>query len=92
MLIHEAAEQTGTPSQTISFAGAVKTILAFSTALAAADKSEREDMRHAMLDRIASQRNHHPPGRVEPRLVKRDRRRFGSLKISRAQARIDCLT
>jgi hypothetical protein len=92
MLIHEAAEQTGTPSQTISFAGAVKTILAFSTALAAADKSEREDMRHAMLDRIASQRNHHPPGRAEPRLVKRDRRRFGSLKISRAQARIDCLT
>ena len=92
MLIHEAAEQTDTPSQAISFAGAVKTILVFSATLAAADNSEREDIRYAMLNRIACQRNHHPPGRVEPRLVKRDLHRYGSLKIPRAQARIECLT
>jgi hypothetical protein len=92
MLIHEAAEQTDTPSQTISFSGAVKTILAFSSTLAAVDKSEREDVRRAMLNHIACQKNHHPPGRVEPRLVKRDLHRYGSLKISRAQARMDCLT
>ena len=55
-------------------------------------KSERQDIRQAMLNRIACQKKHHPPGRVEPRLVKRDRRRFGALKISRAQARIECLT
>jgi len=92
LLIHQAARQTDTPSQNISFAGAVKTMLSFSPTLAAADKSEQDDIRRVMLDRIASQRDHHPPGRVESRLIKRDLHRYGSLRTSRAQARIDRLT
>ena len=40
-LIHQAAHQTDTPADRISFAGAVQTVLAFSTALRHADPAPR---------------------------------------------------
>ena len=86
-VIHQAAKRTKTPADRISFAGAIKTILAFSSRLQAAEGSARIRLYHRMLDHLARNTNLHRPGRVEPRLVKRDRRRYGFLKIPRQQAR-----
>ena len=86
-VIHQAAKRTETPADRISFAGAIKTILAFSSRLQVAEGSTRARLYNRMLDHVASNTNLYRPGRVEPRLVKRDRRRYGFLKIPRQQAR-----
>ena len=91
-LIHMAAEQTDTPSENISFAAAAKTILAFSHELARAKWRRRHAMFAAMLRNIARHTNHHPFGRVEPRMVKRDPVRYQFLRIPRDKARLKCLT
>ena len=91
-LIHEAAERSGTPAGDISFAGAVKVAVAFSQTLPLAPASQRAALREKMLELIARQVNHHPFGRVEPRKVKRDKRRYPYLKEPRAVARKKCLT
>ena len=91
-LIHLAADQTDTPAEDISFAGAAKTILAFSHELAHARGHRRRNLFYAMLRHIARQTNHHPFGRSEPRLVKRDPVRYGILRITRDKARLKCLT
>jgi hypothetical protein len=92
MLIHEAAERAGVPAGDISFAGAVKIAVAFSQSLALSPACDVPALREKMLDLIARQLNHHPFGRVEPRKVKRDRRRYPYLKEPRAVARQKCLT
>lgn len=92
MLIHEAAERSGTAAGDISFAGAVKVAVAFSKTLPFASGSARKVLREKMLDLIARQVNRHPFNRVEPRKVKRDRRRYPYLKEPRAVARDRCLT
>jgi hypothetical protein len=86
-VIHHAAKRTKTPVDRISFAGTIKTILAFSSRLRTTDGSARIEIYHRMLDHVASNTNLYRPGRVEPRLVKRERRRYGFLKIPRQQAR-----
>jgi hypothetical protein len=86
-VIHQAAKRTKTPADRISFAGAIKAVLAFSSRLQAAEGSARVRLYNRMLDHVATNTNPHRPGRVEPRLVKRDRRRYGFLKIPRQQAR-----
>ena len=91
-LIHQAAEQTDTPADRISFSGAIKTVLAFSAMLRFVSPSKRRQLYIQMLRHIASRRNHHPFNRVEPRLVKRDRRRYAFLQTTRAKARKECLT
>jgi hypothetical protein len=91
-LIHLAAQHNRTPSETISFAGAAKTILAFSHELAHAHGKHRRDLFDAMLRHIARQTNHHPRHRVEPRLIKRDPVRYGILRTNRQDARLKCLT
>lgn len=91
-LIHQAAEQTDTQADRISFSGAVKTVLAFSTTLRLADPDKRPQLYAQMLHHIASNINHHPFNRIEPRLVKRERRRYALLKTTRTKARKKCLT
>ena len=91
-LIHEAAVKNNVPARDISFACAVKIAVAFSQTLPLTAPSQRPALREKMLNLIAAQRNHHPFGRVEPRKVKRDRRRYSYLKESRAVARKKCLT
>jgi len=86
-VIHQAAKRTETPADRISFAGAIKTILAFSSRLQTTEGAARIRLYNRMLDHVASNTNLYRPGRVEPRLVKRDSRRFGFLKIPRQQAR-----
>ena len=92
MLIHEAAESSGVEAGDISFACAVKVAVAFSQALGLVSASQRPALREKMMKMIASQVNHHPFDRVEPRMVKRDRRRYPYLKEPRAVARARCLT
>jgi hypothetical protein len=86
-LILEAVEGADIPVERISFAGAVQTVLAFSPYLRAAGPSQRADLYRRMLQRIARHRNPCRPGRHEPRMVKRDRKRYPTLKTSRQEAR-----
>lgn len=86
-LIHQAAQETETPADRISFAGAIQTILAYSTTLRGAPAEQRPVIYNQMLHNIARQTNPHRPGRIEPRLIKRQRKRYGFLKVSREEAR-----
>jgi len=91
-LIHQAARQTRTPSDRISFTGAVQTVLAFSTALRHADPARRRLLYAHMLRQIARRHNPYRPGRTEPRLIKRDPVRYDYLRIPRDEARQKCLS
>ena len=88
-VIHQAAGQTHTAAGRISFAGAIQTILAYSTTLRHASATTRRDIYYQMLANIGRQTNPHRPGRIEPRLIKRQRKRYGFLKLSRQEARKD---
>lgn len=91
-LIHQAVTGTRTPARRVSFAGAVKSVLAFSPRLRLADDDERPTVYHTLLSVIRKRTIPHRPNRTEPRLVKRDNRRYGYLKTSRAKAREECLS
>ncbi|HUX00708.1 MAG TPA: IS4 family transposase [Phycisphaerae bacterium] len=92
MLIHQSADATLTPAVDISFAGAAKTVVAFSSALRYASPAERPKVYTQMLRHIARQRNHHPFDRVEPRLIKREVARYAYLREPRWKARLKCLS
>jgi len=92
MLIHESAAATDTPVEDISFAGAVKVVLAFSASILHAPRCVRRQLHHKMLLQIARQTNHHPFGRVEPRLIKRCPVRYCYLREPRWRARLKCLS
>lgn len=91
-IMHEAAAVTDTPADDISFAGAVKTVLAFSPALRQARGRQRSRIYGQMLRHIARHTNHHPFNRVEPRLIKREPVRFAYLREPRWKARLKCLS
>ena len=91
-VIHQAARQEKVPASRVSFSGAIKYVLAFSTLLRLAPVGHRAAIYWKMLRAIARQSNPHRPDRVEPRLVKRDRRRYGFLKEPRHVAQRKCLS
>ena len=91
-VIHESADATETPVETISFAGAVKVILAFSASLLYATDRSRCRVYDLMLEQIARRTNHHPPDRIEPRRVKRNPVRYPFLREPRWKARQKCLS
>jgi hypothetical protein len=86
-LIHQAAQRAEVPARRISFAGAIKTILAFSAPLRTSDTPTRVRVYNRMLDHIAHQTHPYRPGRTEPRRVKRDTVRYTFLRIPRHEAR-----
>jgi len=92
MLMHESAQATDTSAEDISFAAAVKTVLAFSSAMLHASRPVRRQLHNKMLLQIARQTNHHPFDRVEPRLIKRDPVRYAYLREPRWKARLKCLS
>ena len=92
MLVHESSQATDTPAQDISFAGAVKTVLAFSFGLGHCTGAVRQRLHQRMLLHIARQTNHHPFDRVEPRLIKREVARYAYLREPRWKARQKCLS
>lgn len=87
-VIHQTAQQTQIHADRISFLGAVRTILAFSLPLQTSNLTERHRVYTAMLRHIASQTNAYRPDRIEPRLIKRQTRKFGFLKLPRDRARL----
>ncbi|MCX5685326.1 MAG: IS4 family transposase [Planctomycetota bacterium] len=91
-LIHQAARQAGTPAARISFTGTVQTVLAFSGALRYTPPAVRPATYRRMLQAIARNVNPCRPGRVEPRLVKRDPVQYCFLTIPRDKARQKCLS
>jgi hypothetical protein len=91
-LMHQAAQTCETPIADISFAGAVKTVLAFSPALCYTTPQRRQELRQNMLRHIARQTNHHPFGRAEPRCLKRNPVRYPYLHEPRWKARLKCLS
>jgi hypothetical protein len=86
-VIHQAAAHAEVEPDRISFAGAVKVILAFSIPLRGLRGVERRHMYARMLDYVAIHINPRRPHRIEPRLVKRELRRYAFLKEPRAIAR-----
>ena len=91
-VIHQAAAQGRTPVGRISFASAIKIVLAYSLPLRIVPPRERQKVYAQMLSDIAHCRNPARPGRVEPRLLKRDGRKYPWLRIPRALAREQCLS
>ena len=89
-VIHQAAKQNEAPPDRISFAGAVKIVLAYSLPLRLAGSAQRQTIYARMLREIARCRNPLRPGRVEPRMVKRNRTYYPHLKIPRVLAREKC--
>jgi len=87
-LIHQTAHHTQRHADRISFLGAVRTVLAFSLQLQTLTPTERLKTHTAMLRHIASQTNAYRPDRIEPRLIKRQTRKFGFLKLPRDKARL----
>ena len=71
----------------ISFAHAVRAIISFSAALSRMPLALVWDVYDAMLVEIASHVNPERPGRIEPRAVRRERKHYPSLRITRAQWR-----
>ena len=86
-LICQAARHAGGSPNRISFAAAVKTVLAFSWCLTTASPHKRASIYQQMLRKIGGQKNPERRGRREPRLIKRDRRRYGALRVARAEAK-----
>jgi hypothetical protein len=91
-LMHQAARQTDTPADRISFARAIGVVEEFAAPLRFCRRSDRPKIYRLMLQRIASHKNPYRPGRVEPRKVKRDRTRYPYLHESRQEARRRCLS
>jgi hypothetical protein len=92
LLIHQAAARCDTPADRISFACAIKIVLACSRWLSLASGTRRAALYDRMLKSIARHTNRHRPGRVEPRLIKRELVRFAYLRTSREKARELCLS
>ena len=91
-VIHQAANQEKVQADRVSFAGAVKLILAFSQPLRLARAPERENLYRRLLERVASAQNRDRPNRVEPRRIKRQTNRYPFLKEPRWKARLKCLS
>jgi len=91
-VMHQAAQQTGTPVDRISFARAIGVIEEYSQSLRYCPRSERKKLYREMLERIASHTNLYRPGRVEPRQIKRDPVRYPHMRKSRHEARQECLS
>jgi hypothetical protein len=86
-VIHQSSQQTGISADRISFLGAVRTILAFSYLLQTPCLFERRKIYSVMLYHISGQTNLYRPDCIEPRLIKRQTRSYGFLKIPRGKAR-----
>jgi hypothetical protein len=71
----------------ISLAHAVRAIISFSAALSCVPLALVWDVYEAMLVEIASHTNPERPGRLEPRVVRREHKHYPSLRMTRTQWR-----
>jgi|CXWL01.1.fsa_nt_gi hypothetical protein len=89
-VIHQAARQHKASPDRISFASAIKMVLAYSMPLRTASTTQHHEVCTQMLAGIARCRNTRRPNRIEPRLIKRDGKKYPWMKIPRALARARC--
>lgn len=87
LLMLQAALQEGVDPLRISFAHTVRTILAFSPVLATAPFCALPLLHRAMLRQIATHLVPARAGRQEPRMIRRERVHYPTLKTTRAQWR-----
>jgi len=83
----EAAIERDVDPQRISFVHAVRAIISFSPALASSGFWRLARIYRAMLIEIASALVPERPGRMEPRMVRREWQHYPSLKMARTQWR-----
>jgi hypothetical protein len=88
LIMLEAALQEGVDPLRIGFAHAIRTILAFSPLLAIAPLASLPRLYRSMLRRIAGHLVRARPGRQEPRMIRRERIHYPTLKTTRAQWRL----
>ena len=86
IMLEAAIEQNVNP-QRISFVHAVRVIIGFSPALASSGFWQLPRIYRAMLTEIASELVPERPGRMEPRMVRREWQHYPSLKKTRTQWR-----
>lgn len=84
----EASIEHKVDPQRISFVGALRAIISFSPALASSSFWLLPRIYRAMLTEIASAIVPERPGRIEPRMVRREWQHYPSMKITRAQWRL----
>jgi len=92
IVIRQAAQQSKVPPDRISFAAAIKMVLAYSLPLKLCRSARRRKIYTRMLCDIARCRNPIRPGRVEPRRLKRTGSPYPPLTIPRRLAREICLS
>ena len=81
----EAAAAHGRDPTTLSFAHALRAILAFAPALATAPAWKLCAIYEAMLLEIAASRVRCRPGRLEPRATRREKKHYPRLRCTRAE-------
>jgi hypothetical protein len=84
-LMLQAADAHDADPLRISFAGAVRTALAFSPHLATAPPWKLPLLQTAMVQQIAQHRLPDRPGRLEPRAVRREKKHYPRLRITRKE-------
>ncbi len=87
-VMHDAAAEAGVPAERISFTDAARIIIAYDPVLRGRRGRTRRALYDCMLAAIAHHTNPRRLGRNEPRLVKRELRRYGFLKEPRDKARL----
>jgi len=83
----EAAIERNVDHKRLSFVYAVRAVISFSPAFASESVWKLLPIYKAMLSEIASQLVPERPGRNEPRMVTRERKRYPKLKVTREQWR-----
>lgn len=84
----EASIEHEVDPQRISFVGALRAVISFSPALASSSFWQLPRIYRAMLTEIASAIVPERPGRMEPRMVRREWQHYPSMKMTRAQWRL----
>jgi hypothetical protein len=85
--MRETATRSSCPVIRLSFAGAIRIVLQSAATIRVAAPRRRWTLRYAAMDRLAMRPNPYRPGRIEPRLVKREKNNYAYLRTSRAEAR-----
>jgi hypothetical protein len=91
-IIQQSAKQSEVPADRISFASAIKMVLAYSFCLRSVRPAERRRIYGQMLSDIGRCRNPLRPGRVEPRRIRRHTEIYPYLTMPRDLARKKCLS
>ena len=90
-LMAESGHRHGLRPRQLSFCGAMQTLAAFRGSLLTCTDESLRDLCQCLWKAIATHRVGHRKGRVEPRRVKKTKRRYPRLDKSRQQAREELL-